>query len=40
MRPKKLILSAWGPYRGREEVDFSRFEKNGIFLITGATGAG
>ena len=40
MRPKKLILSAWGPYRGRDEVDFSRFEKNGIFLITGATGAG
>lgn len=40
MRPKKLTLCAWGPYRGREEVDFAAFEKKGIFLITGATGAG
>ena len=40
MRPKKLILCGWGPYRGREEIDFTVFEQRGIFLITGATGAG
>lgn len=40
MRPKKLCLCAWGPYRGREEVDFTVFDDRGIFLITGATGAG
>ncbi len=40
MKPKKLILSGWGPYKGLEEVDFSKLEDRGIFLITGATGAG
>lgn len=40
MRPKKLTLCAWGPYRKKEEVDFTAFEERGIFLITGATGAG
>lgn len=40
MRPKKLVLSAWGPYPNREEVDFTAFDDRGIFLITGATGAG
>lgn len=40
MRPKKLCLCAWGPYRDREEVDFTAFDDRGIFLITGATGAG
>lgn len=40
MRPKKLCLCAWGPYKNREEVDFTAFDDRGIFLITGATGAG
>jgi len=40
MRPKKLTLCAWGPYREKQEIDFQRFSENGIFLITGATGAG
>lgn len=40
MRPKKLVLSAWGPYKGKVEIDFTVYEKQGIFLITGATGAG
>lgn len=40
MRPRKLCLCAWGPYKDREEVDFTAFYDRGIFLITGATGAG
>ncbi len=40
MRPIKLIMSAFGPYKGREEVDFSRVGENGVFLIAGDTGAG
>uniref|UniRef100_UPI0040560B60 AAA family ATPase n=1 Tax=Acetatifactor sp. TaxID=1872090 RepID=UPI0040560B60 len=40
MKPKKLCLCAWGPYRDKEEVDFTTFDERGIFLITGATGAG
>ena len=40
MKPKKLTLCAWGPYRDRQEIDFSAFAEKGIFLITGATGAG
>ncbi|MDD6484635.1 MAG: AAA family ATPase [Clostridiales bacterium] len=38
MKPKKLVMSAFGPYAGREEIDFSRLE--GLFIITGDTGAG
>ena len=40
MRPKKLTLCAWGPYKDKQEIDFTAFEARGIFLITGATGAG
>lgn len=40
MKPKKLILCGWGPYRGKQEIDFTGFENRGLFLITGATGAG
>lgn len=40
MRPRKLCLCAWGPYKDREEIDFTQFDSRGIFLITGATGAG
>ena len=40
MKPEKLILSGWGPYKDRIEVDFTRLEDRGLFLITGATGAG
>lgn len=40
MKPKHLTLCGWGPYKSIEQVDFSAFEGKGIFLITGATGAG
>lgn len=40
MKPKKLTICGWGPYKTKEEVDFSAFEEKGVFLITGATGSG
>lgn len=40
MRPEKLIMSAFGPYAGREEIDFSRLGTEGLYLISGDTGAG
>ena len=39
MKPLKLTLSAFGSYGGTEVVDFEAIG-NGIFLITGDTGAG
>lgn len=39
MRPIKLSLSAFGPFAGEAEIDFSKFNQ-GIFLISGETGAG
>ena len=40
MRPVRLELSAFGPYAGRTVVDFDKLGTNGIYLITGDTGAG
>lgn len=40
MKPEKLKLSGWGPYKGQVEVDFTKLEDRGLFLITGPTGAG
>lgn len=40
MRPEKLAMSAFGPYAGREEIDFNKLGTEGLYLISGDTGAG
>ena len=40
LRPLKLIMSAFGPYAGSTEVDFTSLGEQGLYLITGDTGAG
>lgn len=40
MKPVSLIISAWGPYRKKECIDFAHLTDQGVFLISGPTGAG
>ncbi len=40
MRPITLTMTAFGPYAGETVVRFDEFGENGLYLITGDTGAG
>ncbi|WP_130176678.1 AAA family ATPase [Cryobacterium sp. SO1] len=40
MKITRLRIAGFGPYKTEQQVDFTRFDADGIFLITGKTGAG
>ena len=40
MKPEKLIICGWGPYKEEAVIDFTNFKSSRLFLITGQTGAG
>lgn len=40
MRPLMIKMSAFGPYAGEVVLDMSKLGNNGLYLITGDTGAG
>lgn len=40
MKPIRLKMRGIGPYAGEVDIDFSSLNENGLFLITGPTGAG
>ena len=40
MRPTKLVITGFGPYAERTEIDFDQLGKTGLYLICGDTGAG
>ena len=39
MRPLQVVLQAFGPYAGRQVLDFTRLPKDALFLVHGSTGA-
>lgn len=40
MRPIKLVISAFGPYAGENVLELDQLGQEGLYLITGDTGAG
>src|SRR5699024_602881 len=40
MRPLKLVMQAFGPYREKVELDFTEMQNQSLFLVSGPTGAG
>ena len=40
MRPLSLEFQAFGPYAGREHIDFEDLTSKGLLLICGDTGSG
>lgn len=40
MKPTNLIISAFGPYADKVQINLSKLGENGLYLITGDTGAG
>ncbi len=40
MKPRKLTMTAFGPYKRTETIDFAELDTNNLFVIAGNTGAG
>ncbi|MFL2060851.1 AAA family ATPase [Marinilactibacillus psychrotolerans] len=40
MRPLRLVMNAFGPYKGKVEIDFTQLAQSSLFLVSGPTGAG
>ncbi|ALJ21521.1 AAA family ATPase [Microbacterium sp. No. 7] len=40
MKLHRLEVTGFGPFRERQEIDFDAFDRDGLFLISGRTGAG
>ncbi|MGM8364422.1 AAA family ATPase [Virgibacillus sp. W0181] len=40
MKPLKLKMTAFGPYKDTESIDFTELKTNRLFVISGNTGAG
>ncbi|WP_226034781.1 AAA family ATPase [Aquibacillus saliphilus] len=40
MKPLKLKLTAFGPYKNTETIDFTELHNNRLFVVSGNTGAG
>lgn len=40
MKPIKLTMTAFGPYRDKEVINFEQLEDHRLFVISGKTGAG
>lgn len=40
MRPLRLVMNAFGPYKNKVEIDFTQFTQSSLFLVSGPTGAG
>ena len=40
MKPIRLELSCFGPFAGREEIDFESLAPHGLFVVAGPTGTG
>ncbi|MHA0855695.1 AAA family ATPase [Paenibacillus sp. CMAA1364] len=40
MKPLKLTMTAFGPYKDIEVIDFSELKDNRLFVVSGNTGAG
>ena len=40
MLPKRLEVQAFGPYVKKQQIDFTQFMKDRLFLLEGETGSG
>ena len=40
MRPLKIVITGFGTYCNKTEINLEAFGKSGLYLITGDTGAG